>query len=98
MDLRSFLASVDSGSNYLQNLLIAMTNRTFWYPFLWLLPLGLLGVRRLSRRWVAASLATAVTALVLVAYHTSQPVSRPVFNILGPMLSLSAALLLAHPE
>jgi hypothetical protein len=97
MGLRSFLAVVDSGSNYLQNLFIGMTNRNFWYPFLWLLPLGLLGVRRLPRRWVVASLATAVTALVLGAIHTSQPISRPVFNILGPMLSLSVALLLASP-
>jgi hypothetical protein len=98
MGLRSFLAEVDSGSNYLQSLFIGMTNRNFWYPFLWLLPLGLLGVRRLPRRWVVASLATAVTALVLGAIHTSQPISRPVFNILGPMLSLSVALLLARPE
>jgi hypothetical protein len=97
MGLRSFLAEVDSGSNYLQSLFIGMTNRNFWYPFLWLLPLGLLGVRRLPRRWVVASLATAVTALVLGAIHTSQPISRPVFNILGPMLSLSVALLLASP-
>lgn len=78
------------------NAVRSVTNRTFWYVFTWLLPLALVNIRSLPRPWVRACGAAAVVAIVLSAYH-NQPQdagasARALFNIAGPMLSLSAAL------
>ncbi len=37
----------------------SISDRSFWYVFIWLLPLGLLGVRQIPKPWLVASLATA---------------------------------------
>ncbi len=70
-------------------------SRTFWYVFVWLLPLGLVRLRRLPWPWVLASIFSALTALALGVYRDiGGNVARPMFNVLGPLLSLSVAILL----
>jgi hypothetical protein len=93
------LAKWWNAGGYLGNLLRCFKDQQFWYAFLWLLPLGVWRLGRLPRPWVAASLATGVTALALGAYADLQgTVNRPLFTAVGPVLTLSAALLLAeHP-
>jgi hypothetical protein len=70
-------------------------NRTFLYVFVWLLPLGLARLNRLPRPWVCASIAGAILALALGAYRDiGANAARPMFDVIGPMLSLSVAILL----
>lgn len=88
----------DSGS-YLDNLKRLLTELRFWYPFVWLLPLGIWRLRTLPRRWVLATFATTSFALLMaVLSHLGGTVNRPVFNVVGPLLSLSAACFLSDTE
>lgn len=94
-----FATGLSSGESHLRSALACVTNRTFWYVFIWLLPLGLVKIGTLPRPWVLGCAAAAVVAIALSAYH-NQPedaaaAARALFNIAGPMLSLSAALTLA---
>ena len=80
---------------FLPALLRTITDRGFWYVFIWLLPVGLLGLKHVDRRWVAASAATAVVVLLLGAWKDmAGTVARPLFNTVGPMLALSSAIFL----
>jgi hypothetical protein len=80
-------------------LLGCLTAREFWYIFVWLLPLGLLRMKRMDRRWVWATVATFLLALLLGAYNNAQGnTARAFFNISGPLLSLSVASLLVDPK
>jgi len=66
--------------------------REFWYVFAWLLPLGLMRIKRMDRRWVWAVAGTFLLALILGGYNDALGnTSRAFFNIAGPLLSLSAA-------
>jgi hypothetical protein len=90
-------SSSGSGFFYLSGLLRCLTAREFIYVFVWLLPLGLIRLRRLSRPWVAASMAAALTALALGAYDDALGnATRAIFSACGPVLSLSVAFLLAE--
>jgi len=94
-----FAAGLNSSDSHLRNLVACVTNRAFWYVFIWLLPLGLVNIRSLPRPWVLGCAVAAVVAMSLSAYH-NQPedaaaAARALFNIVGPLLSLSAALALA---
>lgn len=68
----------------------------FWFTFLWLLPLGIWRLKRLDRRWLWATIATFVLALLFGAYNDALGnTARALFNIAGPMLSLSVAALIS---
>jgi hypothetical protein len=91
------LSQSNPGPGYLSRLGTALSSRSFWYVFIWLLPLGIAGLRRLPRTWVIASVASAVIALVLGLYRNIEGnLARPIFDVLGPMLSLSAAIWLSR--
>jgi hypothetical protein len=67
------------------------------------LPLGLLGINRrtnhFDRRWLWATAATCLLALLFGAYNNAQgKTARALFNIAGPLLSLSAAALFTKGE
>ena len=82
---------------YLARLRDSILSRSFWYVFYWLLPLGVWRLRDLPRTWATASIFSAFTALALGAYKgVSGNVARPIFNTIGPLLSLSAALLITR--
>lgn len=88
---------VDTGSDYFTRLIHCISDRAFWYVFIWLLPLGVWRLRHLPKSWVLASTAAAITALAMGAYRDSLGnVARPVFNAAGPILSLSVAILLTE--
>lgn len=73
-------------------LLRNFTAHEFWFTFAWLLPLGLLHIRRIDRRWTWAVAATTAAAVLMGAYNDALGnTSRAFFNIAGPMLCLSAA-------
>jgi hypothetical protein len=97
----SFALSLNSHSNYAANFVAWLTDRNSWYILIWLLPLGLLRVRRFPRPWVLASVAACFMAMLLNAYYggiggSGGGVGRYVFDIAGPLLSLSAGSLLCE--
>jgi len=97
----SFAASrwVESGAGYLylSGLVRCLIAREFLYVFGWLLPLGLWRLGHLPRTWVVASTCAALAALAMGAYDDALGNTvRPVFSVLGPLLSLSASILLAE--
>jgi len=90
-------AKTHAGSGRFSGLAGAMFSRTFWYVFIWLLPLGLVRLNRLPRPWLFASIFSALTALVLGVYRDiGGNVTRPMFDVIGPLLSLSAAIFLSE--
>jgi hypothetical protein len=77
---------------YGSNFVAWLTDYRFWYAFVWLVPLGIWRLNRFPKPWLAASLVTALFALGLAVYaNLGGSVNRPVFNVIGPILSLSAA-------
>ena len=79
----------------LQGLIGCLTDRQFWYIFGWLLPLGMLRLNRMPRAWVGASLGASAAALAMGAWINAGGVAAPaVFNAIGPILSMSAAVFL----
>ena len=89
-------AAMNSGRNFLPAFWGCISDRNFWYVFAWLLPLGVWKLKSLPRPWVWAAALTSVVALVLGAYNDmAGTVARPIFDIAGPLLSLSVALLIS---
>jgi hypothetical protein len=90
-----FLAN--PGPGYLSRLVNALSSRTFWYVFVWLLPLGLPGLKRLPRAWVIAAVLGGALALGFGLYKNIEGnVARPIFDVMGPLLSLSASIWLSR--
>lgn len=88
-------ATMDAPPNRLISFLRCISDRGFWYVFIWLLPLGLWRWKRLPNAWALASLLTSLVALAFGTYNgMAGTVARPIFNIAGPMLCLSVAMLL----
>ncbi len=86
-------------ASLLQGLIGCLANRQFWYIFGWLLPLGALRLSQLPAAWVGASLGGAAAALAMGAWINAGGVAAPaVFNAIGPLLSMSAALFLIAPR
>ena len=89
------MASFYNKGSYLENIEALLVEGRFWYAFIWLAPLGICRLNRLPRPWVMASLATTVFALCMaVLSHLGGTVNRAVFNIAGPILSVSTAIFL----
>jgi hypothetical protein len=83
---------VNSGTNPLVALWRIVSDQNFWYVFGWLLPLGIWRLGDFPTPWLVASAATAILALVLGIFADSLGnAGRGVFDIVGPLLSLSAA-------
>ena len=94
-----FAGEMRAGHGFLAGLRGCVLDHTFWYVFIWLLPLGLARLRRLPRPWVLATAVAFCGALVLGAYNDARGnTSRALFNVAGPILSLSAAIFLAGPK
>ena len=85
--------------NFFVAVLRCLTERSFWYVFGWLIPLGIWRLKYLPKPWLIASVATSIFAIILGGYNDSGgTVGRATFNIIGPLLSLSVALLIAQPS
>jgi hypothetical protein len=88
--------TIVAAEKHTDNLLLsighALTGREFWYVFIWLLPLGAIRLKYFPQPLVYGSLAGAVVALVLGAWNESGGnLGRPIFNVAGPLLTLSLA-------
>jgi len=85
--------------NFFVALWSCLTERSFWYVFGWLIPLGIWRLKYFPKPWLVASIVTSGFAIILGAYsNAGGTVGRATFNIIGPLLSLSVALLIARPS
>lgn len=96
----AFAASRQAGSGsgflYLSGLARCLTAGEFLLAFCWLLPLGVWRLNRLPKAWVAAAVTAGLGALAMGAYDDALGnAARAVFSAVGPLLSVSVALLLA---
>jgi hypothetical protein len=66
------------------------------YLFGWLAPLGAWSLARCPRPWVAGALVSVSVPIVLGLYNAEPSIARSLFNILGPLLSLSSAMTLGR--
>ena len=86
---------VNSGTNSFVALWRIISDQNFWYVFVWLLPFGIWRLKDFPTPWVSASVATAILALVLGIFADALGnAGRGVFDVAGPLLSLSAAVFL----
>ena len=80
-------ASLDVGMKAL------MSSKGVIYSFIWLLPLGLLGIRSIPKNWLWSSvLLTGVALALIVIANAGDNAGRPLFNTSGPMLLVAAAV------
>lgn len=83
--------------HFAQALVGSVFNREMLYAFGWLLPLGLFRLRRLPAEWLIAGGASLLVAFGMgVWFGVTGNVSRPAFNAVGPLLSLSVAILIVE--
>ncbi len=91
-----YAAFVHDTTGFLAGLRNCIFNHAFLYIFIWLLPLGLMRLRRLPGSWVMATAVAFCGALAMGAYNNAGgSTARALFNVAGPILSLSAAVFLA---
>jgi hypothetical protein len=92
-----FAAYKHAGSGFMHGLRGCILDHTFWYVFIWLLPLGLLRLHRLPTPWVLATAVAFCGALAMGAFNNAGGnTTRALFNVAGPVLSLSAAVFLVE--
>ncbi len=84
--------------NFFVALWNCLTERSFWYVFGWLLPLGVWRLKLFPKPWLVAAIVTSIFAIMLGAYsNAGGTVGRATFDIIGPLLSLAVAALIARP-
>ena len=72
-------------TGFLAGIWRCLTARELWYVFAWLLPLGLVRIKQMDRRWTWAVAVTSLLALLLGAYNDALGnTARAFFNIAGP--------------
>jgi hypothetical protein len=77
-------------------LLLNIFNISFWYNYIWLIPLGIVRLKYLPDKIIYAYASATVLILFLGAWNNGGAgnISRILFNTIGPLLCLSAALLI----
>jgi hypothetical protein len=98
-----FALNMRSETGFVSNLIHSVLDRNSWYILVWLLPLGLAGLKPVAWQWRAAVAAGTITALLLNAYHSTVGgggggIGRYIFDVAGPLLSLAAASFLSKGD
>ncbi len=87
---------VPGNASFLRALWRCISEKNFWYVLGWLIPFGVWRLKYFPRAMVIASVAAAVTAILLGALiDAGGSIGRSVFNVTGPLLSLSVASLIS---
>jgi hypothetical protein len=91
----TFAIGLHQNEAYLAHFFRSFEDRNLWYIFVWLLPLGLVRLRRLPLNWRMATAATSATAFAMDAYYGGQPgtIGRALFTVSGTLLTASVAIL-----
>jgi hypothetical protein len=88
----ALIAAEKGSQNILAGILSSLANKNFWYIFIWLLPLGVIKLKYFPKPLLYACVGSAVIALILGGWNNSEGnIGRPLFEILGPLLTISAA-------
>jgi len=83
------------GMSYAQAFLHSFADRNLYYIFFWLLPLSLVGLGRFPKEWRMGTAAAVATAFALVTFVGGvSGIGRALFDVAGPLLSASVAMLL----
>jgi hypothetical protein len=70
-----------------------LLGRPILYTFIWLGPLGLMGMKYVDRRWAVGSIVAFAGATFLAAWgNAGDNVGRPLFSAAGPFLVCASAL------
>jgi hypothetical protein len=86
-----------AGHLYMDGLIRCLMARETFFVFGWLVPLGIWRLGRLPRPFVIGSACAGLAALAMGAYDDALGNTvRPMFSALGPVLSLSASILLVE--
>jgi len=97
IDTSDILVTTHAGAGSFAGRLSVFISPTVWYVFVWLLPLGALRLNRLPRSWIVASCCSSAVVLILSMYRdVGGNAARPLFNTLGPLLCLGAAIWLSE--
>jgi hypothetical protein len=92
----TIIAAEKGSRTFLSGVISSLADRRFWYVFGWLLPLGTVKLRYFPRPLVYASVGAAAVAIILGGWNNSGGnVGRPVFETLGPILTISLAYLVS---
>ncbi len=87
--------SVHSETSFFVGLVRCIFDRAMLFTFIFLLPLGLWRLSSFPRPWLIGAAVSSLLILAMGAWASAGGnVSRPLFGVLGPLLSLSAARLL----
>ena len=88
----AIIASEKGSQNFFSGIFASLANNSFWYLFIWLLPLGLIKLRYFPRPLVYACAGSAIIALILGGWNNSGGnIGRPIFETFGPILTISLA-------
>jgi hypothetical protein len=81
---------------YFSHSVRSLGDRNLWYIFVWLLPLGLVRLKRFPLNWRVATAATSATAFAMDAYYGGEPgtIGRALFTVSGTLLTASVSVLL----
>ena len=91
-------SQAQSSVNFFGALVLCLTERNFWYVFGWLVPLGVWRLKHFPKQWLVASVTASLLGLMLGAYiNAGGTIARATFDIVGPLLSLSVAVLISRP-
>jgi hypothetical protein len=78
------------------SLIKVLTAKTLVYTFAAILPLGLLGIKRMPRSFVLGSMAMGILAILMGSYtDIGTNIYRPLINTVGPLLIISSAKFLS---
>ena len=93
-----FAAGLQLRTNYLLNLWGSIWDRHSAYVYAWLVPFGLLRIRRMPFAWISSTAAATIAAFALSTWYGADPgtMGRVVFSIAGPILTLGVAILLCE--
>jgi hypothetical protein len=82
--------------NIIVSLFMNLIDKSFWYNYFWLLPFGVIFINYLPRPLLYAYCFTAFITLLLGAWNNSGGgnIGRALFNIIGPAMNLSVAILI----
>ena len=88
----AFITSEKGSHNFLTGILSSLADKSIWYGFIWLLPLGLVKLRYFPKPLIYACFGSAAIALILGAWNNSGGnIARPLFETVGPILTISLA-------
>ncbi len=93
-----FAAALGPQGDHWRALRENLLDQNLLYCMIWLVPLGMLRLKKLPVAWIAACAAAVLVDFGLVTWHLSSAgaAARPFFSFAGPMLSLSAAMYLSE--